>query len=76
MKKHLKAIALSLSLLLVGCSSRVNTNVISISILNSKPEIQSKLEDAAKSFSSVHSDIKVKIVEYSPLQDVSEKCLH
>lgn len=73
MRKQLKTIALSLSLLLVGCSNRVDTNVISISILNSKPEIQNRLEDAAKEFSKVHPDIKVKIVGYSSLQGVPEK---
>ena len=73
MRKQLQALALSLSLLLVGCSERVDINVINISILNSKPEIQKKLEVAAKSFSTTHPDINVKVVEYSSLQGVPEK---
>lgn len=58
---------------LVGCSSSDEKNVVNISIFNTKPEIQTALEEASKTFTEVHPNINVKVLGYSRYQEVKDK---
>lgn len=58
---------------LSGCGSNENHDVVSISIYNTKPEIQTVLEEASEVFEDSHPNINVKILRYSRYQEVKEK---
>lgn len=55
---------LSISML-SGCSKSQDNGVVNISILCSKPEITSYLENAISEFSKENEDINIKIVKYN-----------
>lgn len=76
MKKILSrvVIVLFMTLILSGCAhGDKNIGVVNISILNSKPEIQVALEDAAKEFSEKNTNIKIKIIKFSQNQTYYNK---
>lgn len=58
---------------LSGCGSSVNNDVVSISIYNTKPEIQKVLEEASQVFEDSHPNINVKVLRYSRYQEVKDK---
>ena len=59
--------------MLTGCTSKTNTNIVNISVLNSKPEIQKSLEQAAEKFTHENPKIRVKVVQHSNLLAVEDK---
>ena len=59
--------------LLTGCKSTEDSNVVNISILNSKPEIFSQLESVSKDFMSENKDINIKLVKYSQTSLYTDK---
>lgn len=76
MKKILSrvVIVLFMTLILSGCAhGDKSIGVVNISILNSKPEIQVALEDAAKEFSKKNTNIKIKIIKFSQNQTYYNK---
>ncbi len=62
-----------LSLLLTSCGSNADDNIVNISILNSKPEISTELNNAVKEFTKENNNINIKIVKYSQTSSYSEK---
>ncbi|MBE6021708.1 MAG: carbohydrate ABC transporter substrate-binding protein [Cellulosilyticum sp.] len=76
MRKLVKGIStILLSMALVGCnaSSIDNENVVNISILNSKPELQAIFEEAINKFEEAHPDINIKIIKYNQSQPYQDK---
>ena len=72
MKKKILGLLLILGML-TGCTSKTNTNIVNISVLNSKPEIQKSLEQAAEKFTHENPKIRVKVVQHSNLLAVEDK---
>lgn len=64
--------ALSLSLF-TGCRNTDNDNIVNISILNSKPEITSALNDIIDNFTEENSDVQIKVIKYSSLNSYKDK---
>ena len=59
---------------LVGCGQMVDEeNVVNISILNSKPELQMVLDKAIDEFEATYPDIRVKVVKYNQSHAYQEK---
>lgn len=60
-------------LLVTGCGNALVTdNVVQITLLNHKKEIQNEVREAAKQFSKENPDIKLSVVNYNevvPYQD-------
>lgn len=75
MKKLVRIVStLFLGFSLSGCMNvEEQKNIVNISILNSKPEIQSILEEAVREFEEENSDIRVKIVKYNQSQAYQDK---
>ena len=67
MKKIICSMIVSILILtsFTGCKSSDKSNVVNISILNSKPEITVALHEAAKDFMEENEDINIKLVKYS-----------
>ncbi|MDD6796523.1 MAG: ABC transporter substrate-binding protein [Clostridiaceae bacterium] len=62
------------STLLFGCTkSNSNDNVVNISILNSKPELEEQLNNLIEQFSKDNSDINIKVVKYSQAGTYQDK---
>ena len=61
---------------LVGCGQTIDEeNIVNISILNSKPELQSVFETAIDEFEAAYPDIRVKMVKYNQSQAYQEKLI-
>lgn len=74
MRKGTKILGVLLALsMLTGCGKRRDINIVNISVLNSKPEIQKNIELAAQEFSEQYPEIRVKVVQYSRSQEVKDK---
>ena len=75
MKKFTKLITAALLMMsLVGCGNQlVSDPVVNISILNSKPELQTVLQQAVEDFEMTHPDIKIKVIKYNQSQAYQDK---
>ncbi|WP_455795846.1 ABC transporter substrate-binding protein [Clostridium butyricum] len=75
MKKIICSMIVSILILtsFTGCKSSDKSNVVNISILNSKPEITVALHEAAKDFMEENEDINIKLVKYSQSSSYIEK---
>ena len=70
---------LSIALLgasLVGCGQTMSEeNVVNISLLNSKPELQMALDKAIDEFEAANPDIRIKLIKYNQSQAYQEKLI-
>lgn len=75
MKRVIAKLLAAVTLLgaLTGCSNSENQDVVTISIYNTKPEIQTNLEEASKIFEAAHPDINVKVLTYNRYQGVKDR---
>ncbi|MGN0143645.1 MAG: ABC transporter substrate-binding protein [Clostridium sp.] len=76
MKKiaFLSLIIFFISTFFIACGTdENNSNIVNISILNSKPEISAALDEAAREFMNENKDINIKIVKYSQTSSYNEK---
>jgi len=75
MKKFTKLMGMGILMMsLVGCASQLEDDeVVNISILNSKPELQTVLQQAVNEFETAHPDINIKVVKYNQSQAYQDK---
>lgn len=75
MRRLVKMLSIAfLGMTLVGCNQSISSQgIVNISLLNSKPELQTVFEAAVEEFEGAYPHIRIKVVKYNQSQAYQDK---